>query len=35
MTDMAVIPLVPFIMVAWGLIMTLMCLCKTYHDLIM
>ncbi|KAI4520801.1 MFS general substrate transporter [Schizophyllum commune Loenen D] len=25
---------IPFIMVAWGLIMTLMCLCKTYHDLI-
>ncbi|KAJ7646966.1 major facilitator superfamily domain-containing protein [Roridomyces roridus] len=25
---------IPSIMLAWGLIMTLMCLCKTYHDLI-
>ncbi|KAJ6594269.1 major facilitator superfamily domain-containing protein [Mycena capillaripes] len=25
---------IPSIMLAWGLVMTLMCLCKTYHDLI-
>ncbi|KAJ7217701.1 major facilitator superfamily domain-containing protein [Mycena pura] len=25
---------IPSIMLAWGLVMTLMCLCKTYHELI-